>query len=98
MICEYTVGENQHKSYSFLIDETSALHDMHIRFYLERNAMLVAEILIASVDAQVIIDCVLRGEGADARIMGAYILDAAHKVTIATTQHHSAAHTRSALI
>ncbi len=95
---EYIVGENQHKSYRFLIDKTSALYDMHICFYLERNAVLVADILIANTAVNVTIDCVLRGEGAEARIMGAYVLDAAHKVQIVTTQHHVVAHTRSTLV
>jgi len=95
---EYIVGENQHKNYSFLIDETTATRDMHIRFYVERNAVLVAEILIAHTDVNVSIDCVVRGEGADVRIMGAYVLDASNKVQINTTQHHTVAHTRSMLI
>ena len=95
---EYIVGENQHKNYCFLIDETTAVHDMHIRFYVERNAVLVAEILIAHVDINVTIDCVLRGEGADARIMGAYILDASNKVQINTMQHHNVPCARSTLV
>lgn len=94
---EYIVGENQQKNYSLLIDQTNAVRDVHIRFYLERNAVLVAEILIAHGNVNIVIDCVLRGEGADARIMGAYIVDAAHVVTIKTAQHHTVAHTRSVL-
>jgi len=95
---EYNVGENQQKNYCFLIDKTSALHDMHIRFYVERNAVLTVEVLIHSVDVNITIDCVLRGENADARIMGAYILDASHKATIVTTQHHDIARARSSLV
>jgi Fe-S cluster assembly scaffold protein SufB len=95
---EYIVDENQHKNYTFLIDETTVTRDMHIRFYVERNAVLVAEILIAHVTVNVTIDCVVRGEGADVRIMGAYVLDASNKVQINTAQHHTVAHTRSALV
>ena len=95
---EYVVGENQQKNYRFLIDKTSTLHDMHIRFVVERNATLVADILIAHATAHITIDCILRGEGADARIMGAYVLDETNKVQIATTQHHVVANTRSTLV
>jgi len=98
MICEYTVGENQHKNYSFLIDETTAASNMHIRFYIERNAVVTVEILIATTSVQVHIECVLRGEGADARISGIYIGCATDKINITTLQHHNAPHTRSALI
>jgi Fe-S cluster assembly protein SufD len=95
---EYIVGENQQKNYCFLIDKTSALHDMHICFYLERNAKLVVDLLIVSTTINVHVECRLLGEGADARIMGAYILDATDKVTITTMQHHAVAHTQSLLI
>src|SRR5436305_622735 len=95
---EYRVGENQQKNYSFLFDKTSALHDMHIRFYVERNAKLVVEMLIASTSINVHVECTLLGVGADARIMGAYILDASNKVTITTAQHHNVACTRSTLV
>jgi Fe-S cluster assembly protein SufD len=106
MICEYTVGENQHKHYSFLIDqktagdlsdEALAKSDQHIRFYVERNAKLNVEILIAST-TNVHIECILRGVGAEVSISGAYILDASHKAQITTVQRHRAAHTQSSLI
>ena len=71
---------------------------MHIRFYVERNAVLKVEMLIAHTNTNVVIDCVLRGEGADARIMGAYIVDGADRVQINTTQHHIAENTRSTLV
>jgi Fe-S cluster assembly scaffold protein SufB len=92
----YNVGENQHKNYSFLIDETAA-RDQHIRFYVERNAKLVVEILVSST-ANVHVECILQSVGAEASIFGAYILDAARKVQITTLQHHVVAHTQSSLI
>ena len=94
----YNVGENQHKNYSFLFDKTSALHDTHIRFYVERNAKLVVEILIVSTSINVHVECILLGVGADAHITGAYILDTADKVQITTTQQHHVANTRSNLV
>jgi Fe-S cluster assembly protein SufD len=94
MIQEYRVGENQHKKYSFLIGETS---DQHIRFYVERDAQLIVEILISSAN-NVHIECTLLGVGAHAHITGAYILDASQKVQITTMQHHVVAHTSSSLI
>jgi Fe-S cluster assembly protein SufD len=95
---EYVIAENQHKNYNFLIDETTATRDMHIHFYLERNAVLDMEILIANATVNVTIDCILGGEGASARIMGGYILNASHKVQIVTRQQHPAAHTHSTLL
>jgi len=95
-ICEYIVGENQHKKYCFLIDEMNA-GAQHIRFYVERNAQLIVEILIAS-SINVHIECTLLGVGADARITGAYILDASQKVHIITLQHHVVPHTSSTLV
>jgi Fe-S cluster assembly protein SufD len=97
---EYVVSENQHKKYSFLIDlssEALAKEDQHIRFYVERNAQLNVEILIAS-SINVHIECILLGVGARAHITGAYILDASQKVHITTLQHHVVAHTQSTLI
>lgn len=96
-VCEYVVGENQHKNYSFLIDEVT-VGDQYIRFYVERNAKLVVEILIASTAINIYIECILQGVGADARISGAYVLDAAQKVQIKTMQHHLVSHTYSSLI
>ncbi len=91
---EYTVGENQHKNYFFLIETAG---NQYIRLHVERNANLVVEILIAST-AHVHLECILLGAGAHVSISGAYILDAAHKVQITTVQHHRAAHTSSTLI
>ncbi|HLW73369.1 MAG TPA: SufD family Fe-S cluster assembly protein [Candidatus Babeliales bacterium] len=98
IIQEYIIGENQQKNYSFLLDATTTAHDVHIRFYVERNAVLKVEMLIVHTNVNVIINCILRGEGADAHIMGAYIVDAAHKVHINTMQHHTVEHTRSTLM
>src|SRR5260221_3133238 len=91
---EYVVVENQHKHYSFLIEASG---DQHIRFYVERDAKLVVEVLIAYT-TNVHIECILAGVGADASIAGAYMLDAAQKVQVTTVQHHRAAHTQSSLI
>jgi Fe-S cluster assembly protein SufD len=99
-IQEYVVGENQHSHYSFLIDlssEALAKEDQHIRFYVDRNAKLNVEMLIAST-AHVHIECILRGEGADASIRGAYMVDMLDKVQLTTLQHHVVPHTQSALL
>lgn len=71
--------------------------DQHIRFYVERNAKVSVELLIAST-TNVHIECVLVGEGADARITGAYMLDVSQKVQITTLQHHLVSHTVSTLL
>jgi Fe-S cluster assembly protein SufD len=100
VIREYVVGENQHKNYSFLIDLPAvalAKEGQHIRFYVERNARLVVEILITSA-ANVHFECILVGVGADAHITGAYMLDALHKAQITTLQHHVVPHTQSRLL
>lgn len=94
---EYIIGENQQQHYSLVIDDTTA-GDQHMRFYLERNAGLTVEILIASTTINVHVECVLGGKNADARIVGAYLIDASHKAQISTLQHHIVPHTRSTLI
>ncbi len=94
MVNTYVVGENQHKNYSFLIEASG---DQHIRFYVERDANLVVEILIAST-TNVHIECILQGTGAQASVSGAYMLDGSDKIQITTMQHHRAAHTQSSLI
>jgi Fe-S cluster assembly scaffold protein SufB len=98
VVRNYIVGENEQFNYALLIDEHSAVGHQHLCFYLERNAVLVAEILIVRSDAHVTIDCVLRGQGAQATIAGAYSMHQSHKVQINTMQHHQAAHTRSTLV
>lgn len=98
MVNEYIVGQNQHKNYSLLIDETNILSDLHIRLHVERNAFVLVEVLIASTSINVHIECTLLGEGADARISGIYWGQATDKITITTVQQHDAAHTRSTLI
>ncbi|HEX4069489.1 MAG TPA: SufD family Fe-S cluster assembly protein [Candidatus Babeliales bacterium] len=95
IVCEYKVGENQHKNYFFLIETASA--DQHIRFYVERNAKLTVEMLIAST-INVHLECILVGEGAHADITGAYMLGALQKVQITTLQHHVVPHTQSTLL
>lgn len=96
--CEYIVGENEHKKYTFLIDKANATYDKHLCFYVQRNATLVIEILVVHADARVNIDCILQGEGADARIIGAYIGSASHAIHITSFQHHQVPHTSSVLI
>ena len=95
---EYRVGENQQQHYCFLIDETTSLYDAHFRFYIERNAVAVIEILIMHVTIDIVIDCILQGEGADVCIKGVYVVNASHKVTVSTLQHHITTHTRSNLV
>jgi Fe-S cluster assembly scaffold protein SufB len=95
---EYRVGENQRQHYCFLVDETTSLHDAHLRFYVERNAVAVIEIFIAYVTIDLVIDCILQGEGADVCIKGVYMIDTSHKVTISTMQHHKASHANSNVV
>jgi Fe-S cluster assembly scaffold protein SufB len=95
---EYIVRENEHLNYELLIDDHNGAAQQHYCFYLERNAVLVVEVLMVHKDVDLIIECVLRGEGADARIVGAYGLHASNNVKIYTVQHHQAAHTRSNLV
>lgn len=95
---EYIVGENQQQHYCFIFDQTTGLHNIHLRFYVERNAVLLVEIFIANVTLDIIIDCVLQGEGAGASIKGVYMADALHKVTMFTMQHHKVGHAQSKLI
>ena len=95
---EYTIGADEHRNYALLVDDKNGAAAQHYCFYLERNAVLVVELLIVHKDVDLTIECVLRGEGADARIAGAYGLHLSNKVKIYTVQHHVAAHTRSRLI
>jgi Fe-S cluster assembly protein SufD len=94
----YIIGENEQFNYTLLLDEHSVAEHQHLCFYLERNATLVAEIFILHRDVQVTIDCVLRGQGSQARIVGAYSVSQSHKVQIKTMQHHQAGNTRSTLL
>jgi Fe-S cluster assembly protein SufD len=91
----YNIAENQHKNYSFLIDAEAT--GQHICFYVERNAKLNVEMLITST-ANVHVECILVGEGAEARITGAYMLNASQKTHISTLQHHIALRTSSTLL
>lgn len=95
---EYTVDENQQKNYYFFIDGQNYPHDVRMRFCVERNAILSVELLIACTSVNLVIDCILQGEGADVRIMGAYSVDASHVVKVISMQHHKAAHTRSVMV
>ena len=81
-----------------MIDDADAVHDMQLRFYVERNAALVIYLLIADNNARIKIDSLLRGEGAQVHVKGAYILSGEHAVSIDTFQHHQAAHTSSTLV
>lgn len=95
---EYRVGESQQQHLSFVFDQTVEVQDMHIRVYAERNAIAVVEILIVNVSIDIKLDCIMQGEGADVCIKGIYLVNASHKVTITTMQHHKTAYTRSNLI
>ncbi len=95
---EYIVGPNQQQTYTFIFDEHTAVTDVHLSFYVERDAMLIVYVLIVNVDACVNINSILRGQGSDIRIHGAYLLSGDHQATITTVQHHLDAHTRSSLV
>lgn len=91
---EYVVGENQHQHNTFFIDTAQ---DTRFNFYVERNAHLVVEILIAHADVVVDVNCILRGHAAQARITIACSLQE-HQARVVTMQHHQAPHTQSRLI
>jgi len=95
---EVTVAENEQLNYPLLIDGNTSDGAQHYCFYLECNAVLVVELLVMRSDVHLTIECILRGQGADARIIGAYGLHTSNKVQIYTRQHHQAAHTRSTLM
>ncbi len=95
---EYSIGENQHRRYALVIDNDNDGAKQHYFFYLECNAHLDAEFLIFNTSIELTIECVLVGQGAQARIVGAYGVRGLNKVKINTMQHHQAAHTRSKLI
>ncbi|HSC25342.1 MAG TPA: SufD family Fe-S cluster assembly protein [Candidatus Babeliales bacterium] len=98
MVYTYVINENQQKNYNFLFDNSNHADNVFIQFDVHQNATLVAEILIAHTNVNITINCILRGEGADARITGIYILEQSNTIKINTLQHHQSAHTRSLLI
>jgi Fe-S cluster assembly scaffold protein SufB len=94
----YTVAENEQQKHLFLIDATTKAHSINFYFQLKSYAQLEVEILIASIDIAVNIECILEGEGAHARIIGGYIGSSSHHIKIQTLQHHQEPHTTSELI
>lgn len=94
----YTVGANTQERYTFIINEQSAEKDLVLRFSLEAYATLTLNLLVANTSAQIKIECILRGQGAQACVAGAYILSGTQQVKITTLQHHQAAHTTSTLV
>lgn len=79
--------------------DSSRLHEpMVLRFILESNAMLECAFLIDRCSVAIKIEVVLNGEGAMAKINGVYVLNQSHVVSVETTQHHRAPHTRTELI
>lgn len=95
---EYIVGENQQFNFSLVLDKNNDVQDMHIRFYVAANASLIANIFIAHTSVNLIIDCVLQGKGADARIRGAYIGSLLDKIYITSSQQHHIPYTSSSLV
>jgi len=95
---EYIIAENQQQRYTFVFDEKTKGTGVCLRFYVEANATFTMHMLIMHTSAQVKIECILRGAGANAQIYGAYMLSGVHAVKIDTVQHHEAAHTSSSLI
>ena len=95
---EYVVGENQQKQFTFICDKNSPDSGLFLRFYVESYATLKVQLLINHTSAQVSIECILRGQGAQADIRGAYILSQEHTVAITTFQHHEASNTSSTLL
>jgi Fe-S cluster assembly scaffold protein SufB len=95
---EVTVAENGQLNYPLVIDDNTNDSAQHYCFYVERNAVLVVELLVMRSDIHLTIECILRGQGADARINGAYGLHKSNKAQIYTFQHHQAAHTCSTLV
>ena len=94
----YYIGEGEAFNCALFIDAQSEQAVHHFSFYLERNAILAVELLIVRAHVDVTIDCFLRGQGAEATIIGAYNGGMSDKVNIVTQQHHQAPHTRSKLV
>lgn len=95
---EYSIAENQQFNFSLVLDKSNDVQDLHIRFYVAANASLIVNILIAHTSVNVIVDCVLQGAGAGARIRGAYIGSAIDKINIKSSQQHHVPHTSSSLV
>ena len=95
---DYIIAENQQKHHTFIFDQQTKETDIILRFEVEAYATLIVHILIMHVSMRVKIECILRGQGAHARIYGAYILSNEHNLVIETCQHHQVAHTNSTLI
>jgi Fe-S cluster assembly protein SufD len=97
-IREYVIAENEQQEFTFVCDQNEAQQDLFLRFYLQSYATLTVQLIIAHVSANVKIECILGGEGAQARIQGAYLLSGHNAVTINTFQHHKVANTSSTVV
>jgi len=95
---EYIIGENQHLNYEFFIDNKNNGTVQYYCFYLERNAVLRAEFFIMHADVELVVECVLNGNGAHADVVGVYGAHSNNIVRIKTVQHHRAAHTHSSVV
>ena len=97
-IREYVIAENEQQQFIFRCDHNEAQQDLFLRFYMQAYATLTVQLIIAHVSANVKIECILRGEGAQARIQGAYLLSEHNIVMINTFQHHEVANTSSTVV
>ena len=103
---EYFIGENQQQDYTFIFDHNTTQREVVMRFYVEAYATLKLHVLIMCAIAEtgsdasmrIKIECVLRGQGAQAFIKGAYVLSEQHSLIIDTFQHHEGAYTQSTLL
>ena len=95
---KFYISENQQKNYIFIFDQNTKKEEQTFQFYVEAYADLTVHILIKHVSVRLKIECILCGQGAHARIFGAYMLSDEYAVKIDTFQHHQATHTSSTLI
>lgn len=95
----YLVNENQQQELTFIFDDESVLpSDIELHFNLEAYATLIVYIIIVDVSARVKIKCTMQGQGAHAKIYGAYTAAGANAIAIETMLHHQSAYTSSSLI
>ena len=95
---EYRVEQDCAMQFVAHYDSSHVYQPIVLRFILESNAMLECAFLIDRCSVDVKIEVVLNGEGATAKINGAYILNQSNVALVETTQHHRAPHTRTELM
>ncbi len=93
----YMIDHNTQRNFLIYCSPDTKTEDIHLSFVVERNAYVRVEVLLVHVSCQLSITCIMRGEGGQAIINGAYILCSDNKVTITTAQRHEKSHATSAV-